>query len=258
MEIPQIGFGTYRLHKKTYDSVINAIKFGYRHIDTAPLYKNEEEVGLGLKNCGVDRKQIFVTTKISRKELETNKLVESIEESLKKLNTDYIDLLLLHEPIDYKKNWEILCDYFETRGRGIVRNIGVSNFNKIQMNEIADRHIPYCNQIEINPFLHRDDILEICREKNVKIVAHTPLAKGEKFNNEILTRVANSYNISPSQAMLKWNYEQGNIIIPRSSDPEHIKENIDIINQNQNQNQKIMNELNSIDSQYATHPKYLK
>jgi 2,5-diketo-D-gluconate reductase B len=254
MEIPPIGFGTYRLHKKTRDSVINAIKVGYRHIDTAPLYKNEAEVGTALSECGVDRKHIFVTTKISRKELETNKLVESIGDSLRKLNTDYIDLLLLHEPIDFEKNWQILCDYYETKGRGIVRNIGVSNFNKSQINAISGRHFPYCNQIELNPFLHRVDLVEICRQKNIKIVAHTPLAKGEKMDNEILSGVAKKYDISPAQAMLKWNYEQGNIVIPRSSNPEHIKDNFVFLNRHK---PKIFNELNGIDLQYATHPKYL-
>ena len=254
MDIPQIGFGTYRLHKKTHDSVVNAIKIGYRHIDTAPLYKNEAEVGTTLSECGVDRKHIFVTTKISRKELETNKLVESICDSLKKINTDYIDLLLLHEPIDFEKNWGILCDYYETKGRGVVRNIGVSNFNKTQINTISGRHIPYCNQIELNPFLHRDDLVESCRQKNIKIVAHSPLAKGEKMDNKILNDVAEKYDISPAQAMLKWNYEQGNIVIPRSSNPEHIKENFSFLNRHI---PKIFNELNSIDLQYSTHQKYL-
>lgn len=255
MEIPQIGFGTYRLHKKTTDSVSYALKSGYRHIDTAPLYKNEAEVGAALNRCGIERKQIFVTTKISRNELKTNSIEESIKNSFEKLNLDYIDLLLLHEPIDFENNWQLLCDYYETKGKGKIRNIGVSNFNEIQIEKICSKKAPYCNQIELNPFLHRDKIIEKCKEKNIRIVAHSPLAKGEKMDDKTLIKVSQKYSITPAQAMLNWNYEQGNIVIPRSSDNNHIEDNLDLNFQTQ---QSIFEELNNLDQQYSTHPKYLK
>ena len=114
-DLPQLGFGTYRLNDDTYESVKFALQNGYYHIDTAPLYKNEEKVGKAIKESGIDRKKIFVTTKISRKELQSNKIQESIENSFKKLGLDYIDLVLLHEPIDYEKNWILLEKYYSKK-----------------------------------------------------------------------------------------------------------------------------------------------
>lgn len=265
MDIPSIGLGTYRLNGDTYNSVCHALKIGYTHIDTAPLYKNELIVGKAIKESGVDRRKIFVTTKISRKELKSNDIKKSIENSLKVLQLDYIDLLLLHEPIDFINNWQLLSDYYNTNGRGIIKNIGVSNFNTDHLNILFNtpntsntpNTIPYCNQIEINPFLHRTPILELCNKNNIKIVAHSPLAKGEKLNNKTLTTIAQQYNCTPAQLMLMWNQLQNNIVIPRSKNIEHISQNMNQSLSNIFLEQDDYHRLNSLDCQYSTHPKYL-
>lgn len=266
MDIPLIGFGTYRLKDSTYNSVKHAIKTGYRHIDTAPLYKNEERVGDAIKDCGIERKNLFVTTKISRDNLKTNDIKKSITESLKKLKLDYIDLILLHEPIDYVKNWQMLYEFYRTEGSGIVKNIGVSNFNIGHLNKIISNENnsvssqslikPYCNQIEINPFLHRKEIVEFCNTNNINIVAHSPLAKGEKLNDKNLNMLSNRYNISTSNLMLEWNLKQNNIVIPRSSNNTHIEQNISNTNISKFSDEDI-ERLNNLDCQYSTHPKYL-
>ena len=265
MEIPEIGFGTYRLGDKTYDSVIYSIKnAGYRHIDTAPLYKNEETVGNAIRDCGIDRKQIFVTTKISRKQLETNSITESIENSLKIMGLDYLDLVLLHEPIDFIENWDILSEYYQTKAKNKIRYIGVSNFNEKQLeslNKISKTYsTPYCNQIELNPFIKRDSIVSYCDKNNIKIVAHSPLAKGEKLGDPSLNKISLDKSITPAQAMLCWNLYQNNTVIPRSKNPKHIEENIDTVNKYSYDgffNNSDINNMASLDCQYATHPKYL-
>ena len=268
MDIPNIGFGTYRLGKNTKDSVRHAINIGYRHIDTAPLYKNEAIVGNAINKSGINRQNLFITTKISRKELETNSIAESIENSLKNMGMDYLDLVLLHEPIDYIKNWVLLTDYYNTIGKNKVRFIGVSNFNEKQLKIIYNVNNgnngnngntkPYCNQIELNPFLLRNPIVEYCNRSNIKIVAHSPLTKGEKLEDSRLKTLANEYNITPAQLMLKWNLQQNNIVIPRSKNNSHIEENLKIIDIIDT---RILDEdmtfMESFDCRYTTHPKYL-
>ena len=254
MDIPSVGIGTYRLRDQTINSVIHSIKTGYRHVDTAPLYKTENYVGDAIKNSGVDRRNIFVTTKISRDHLKENKISDSIEESLKKLSLDYIDLVLLHEPIDCVKNWELLKNYYLMSGKNKVRYIGVSNFNINHMDSIINNHIPYCNQIELNPFLHRNNIVEYCNRYNIKIVAHSPLSKGEKLDNEQLITVSEKYNKTPAQIMLKWNIHNNNIVIPRSKNLTHIEENLSL---NFEIEQEDINTINTFDCKYSTHPKYL-
>jgi len=254
MEIPKIGFGTYRLKDDTTDSVLHALTIGYTHIDTAPLYKNEVQVGEAINKSGIDRKTLFLTTKISRKELKSNSIVDSIENSLRVMNQDYIDLVLLHEPIDFLQNWKLLCEYFNNQTQIKVRHIGVSNFNIEQLELITKIKFPYCNQIELNPFLQRTSLTEYCKKKNILVVAHSPLAKGEKLDNPILKSISKDINKTPSQIMLKWNYINNNIIIPRSKDQLHILENTSLDFELSKDN---LEKLDSLNCNYSTHPKYL-
>lgn len=254
MEIPQTGFGTYRLKDDTFNSVIYALKNGYSHIDTAPLYKNEEPVGKAIVNSGIERKKIFVTTKVSRNELKDNKIQESIENSFKTMNLDYIDLVLLHEPIDVKKNWDLLSTYYNTVGKNKIKFIGVSNFNPEHFKEISFNTKPYCNQIELNPFLLRNPVVEYCNQNEIKIVAHSPLAKGEKLNYKKLVDFSKKYNASPAQIMLQWNLQQNNGVIPRSKEFNHIQQNI---NCNFKLEEEDVKYLNTFDCKFSTHPKYL-
>ena len=254
MEIPNIGFGTYRLRDHTTDAVIHALHSGYTHIDTAPLYKNEDLVGSAINRSGVDRRKIFITTKISRKELKENRIQESIEHSLTTMGQDYLDLVLLHEHIDPVTNWELLCEYHSTIGKNKVRYIGVSNFRRNDLEKMTEKKPPYCNQIEMNPFLQRDDVVEYCTQNTIRVVAHSPLAKGEKLDNHSLNNIAETNNRTPAQIMLGWNTQQNHIVIPRSKNIQHIEENLGLgfeIPQND------MEQLNTLHCNYSTHPKYL-
>ena len=254
MEIPQIGFGTYRLRDHTTNSVIHALHSGYTHIDTAPLYKNEGIVGSAINSSGIERRKIFITTKISRKELKENLIQESIEHSLRTMNQDYIDLVLLHEPIDSIKNWELLGEYHSTIGKNKVRYIGVSNFRVNDLEKMTEIKYPYCNQIELNPFLQRDDVVEYCTQNNIRVVAHSPLAKGEKLGNQTLNHIAETNNRTPAQVMLRWNTQQNHIVIPRSKNLQHIEENLGLgfeIPHND------MEQMKTLQCNYSTHPKYL-
>jgi diketogulonate reductase-like aldo/keto reductase len=261
-DYPVFGFGTYRLCADTYEAVQNALKCGYVHIDTAPLYKNEESVGGAIYTSGIDRKKIYVTTKISRNELKKNNIVDSIQNSLRNLRLDYIDEIVLHEPIDIIHNWRSLCEYYHTKGKGIVKNIGVSNYNIDDINAIMgdtdNMYLtsPYVNQIEVNPFLTRGDLPKYCMDRGINIVAHSPLAKAEKLDNSILCEMGNKYGTTPAKIMLMWSKYKGYRIIPRSSKLHHIKENIQEIGKKMSHlDIHILDELNC---GYATHPQYIK
>ena len=254
MEIPKIGFGTYRLKDDTTNSLLRALTVGYTHIDTAPLYKNEAQVGEAINKSGIDRNTLFLTTKISRNELKNNSIADSIENSLRVMNQDYIDLVLLHEPIDFLQNWILLCEYFDNQTQIKVRHIGVSNFNIEQLELITKIKFPYCNQIELNPFLQRTSLTQYCKKKNILVVAHSPLAKGEKLDNPILKYISEDIKKTPAQIMLKWNYINNNIIIPRSKDQLHILENTSLDFELSKDN---LEKLDSLNCNYSTHPKYL-
>ena len=254
MEIPKIGVGTYRLKDDTTNSLLRALTVGYTHIDTAPLYKNEAQVGEAINKSGIDRNTLFLTTKISRNELKNNSIADSIENSLRVMNQDYIDLVLLHEPIDFLQNWILLCEYFDNQTQIKVRHIGVSNFNIEQLELITKIKFPYCNQIELNPFLQRTSLTQYCKKKNIIVVAHSPLAKGEKLDNPILKSISKDINKTPAQIMLKWNYINNNIIIPRSKDQLHILENTSLDFELSKDN---LEKLDSLNCNYSTHPKYL-
>jgi len=250
-----IGFGTYRLNEKTYDSTLQAINTGYNIIDTAPLYGNLVEVGRAIKDS--KRDDIFITTKISRDSLETLNVVGSIKDSMTKLNVNYIHEVLLHEPINYKENWKLLSDFYQTDGKNLIGSIGVSNFNQNHLQDIIDDKTtlnPTVNQIEINPFLTRKTLTEFCINNSIEIVAHSPLAKGELFHKPELKDIANIYNVSPAQIMLKWGIQKGYRVIPRSKDCNHIEENINL---DFTINDIHMIILDHLDCGYSTHPKYL-
>jgi diketogulonate reductase-like aldo/keto reductase len=213
--------------KKTYDSTLQAINTGYDIIDTAPLYGNLVEVG------------------------------RAIKDSMTKLNVNYIHEILLHEPVNYKENWKLLSEFYQIDGKNLIGSIGVSNFNQNHLQDILDDKTtlnPIVNQIEVNPFLTRKTLTELCIYNSIEIVAHSPLAKGELFYKPELKDIANVYNVSPAQSMLKWGIQKGCRVIPRSKDCKHIEENINL---DFTINDRYMTVLNHLDCGYSIHPKYL-
>lgn len=259
-EIPKLGFGTYRLKgDKAYFSTLEAIKAGYRHIDTASLYGNESEIGQALKQINLNREDLWITTKISTKDIKMGReaMYKSVVNSLTQLNTEYIDLLLLHGPTDnLLEAWKVMEEILEVL-QGKIRRIGVSNFDIHHLENILQncKVIPHCNQFEINPYLNRDKILEWCLSKKILPVAHTSLVKGEKFSDQKLENISQRRGISKAHLLLAWGLQNNMVVIPRSSKPEHISENFSSSKVSLSEDD--MEHLNQFHEGYSTHPQYI-
>lgn len=258
-QIPQLGFGTYRLKGEiAYDSTLTALKLGYRHIDTANLYKNEYQVGKAIKD-GSRREDIWITTKVQVKDINKGKdaIINSIKNSLEQLNTDYLDLVLFHGPTDdkIKENWLLFEEIYQNF-RGNIRYIGVSNYNIDHLEQLKDCNIlPYTNQIEVSPFLNRDELIKYCQDKGIIVTAHTSLIKGEKFNDIKLRELSDKTGISMANLLLSWAKQKKLIVLPRSGNKDHIKENMECINIQLSDD--IINIMNSFHDGTCTHPKYI-
>jgi diketogulonate reductase-like aldo/keto reductase len=251
----RIGFGTYRLtDDNTYSSVLSALHNNYRLLDTAQLYKNEILVGNAIIDSRIDRKEIYIVVKISRNALKKKNIKASFLQSLKKLQCEYADLVLLHEPINHIHNWRLLVELYNEH-RELIKNIGVSNFKDEHIQDIINetKVVPYANQLELNPFLTRIELVEQMKTRNIHIIAHSPLAKGEKLTDNKLIEIANELNMTPAQVMIQWGIQRGYCVIPRSSNEHHINENM-LLNNIDTHN---MDKLDKLNCEYATHRKYL-
>ena len=230
--MPKIGFGVYQISKEDCERcVLDALEVGYRHIDTAQSYFNEEEVGSAIKKSGIPRKDIFITTKIWIDNYGYENCKKSIENSLKKLQTDYIDLVLLHQPFsDYYGAWKALEEYYE---KGVIKAIGVSNFYPDRLVDICQfaRIKPMVNQIETNPFNAQKEAHKWLKKYNVAHEAWAPL--GEKrnglFENDTLIKIAKNHNKSVAQVILRWELQNDVIVIPKSTHKERMIENFNIL-----------------------------
>lgn len=228
IEMPMLGIGTFLLTPdQAEESVYNALKTGYRLIDTANAYVNERGVGRGIKKSGVSREEIFLETKLWPAFYEEE---DQVEKTLERLGTDYIDLLLLHQPAgNYRKAYKIMEKAVK---EGKVKSIGLSNFNEEQIQEILD----YCEikptvlQTEAHPYYPQTEIKKYLNKNNIKIQAWYPLGHGDKslINEPIFSKLAEKYRKSNVQIILRWHVQSGNIVIPGATNPEHIKANINI------------------------------
>lgn len=231
VEIPANGFGVYLISKEDCkDSVLTALKAGYRHIDTAQSYFNEEQVGEALKESKIDRKDIFITTKVWIDNYGEGKTYQSVIKSLKKLKTEYVDLLLLHQPIsDYYGAWRDLERLYK---EGKARAIGVSNFYPDRLVDIClfSEIKPMVDQVEINVFHQRADLKEWADKYDVVLEAWAPFAEGRNnmFQNETLLSIANKHSRSVTQVILRWLYQRGIVSLAKSVHENRIKENFDI------------------------------
>ena len=236
--IPLIGFGTYKLLKQdAVQAVSDAITNGYRLIDTAAIYKNEEAVGQGIKASGVDRKEICVTTKLWRDNLGYNQAKIAFQESLDKLQLDYIDMYLIHWPANAKNytNWQKAnADAWraleELKADGLIKSIGVSNFWEEHLEALLQTAniIPSINQIEFHPGYWQPELTDYCKDKNIVVQSWSPMARGKVFGNETLERIATTHNKSVSQICLRWIIQKDVVVIPKSTNLNRIKENIDL------------------------------
>ena len=225
--MPLVGFGTFMLGGETCkNAVAEAIKSGYRMIDTAEAYGNEKEVGEGIKQSGIDRKELFLVTKVNFKSYANAE--QTVLHSLENLQTDYIDLLLLHWPFaNYYAAWRVLEKLYD---EGKVRAIGVSNFEPDQLLDLIayNKIVPAVNQIETNLYCQRSVERTWMDKKQVSYMAYAPLGQGnrnEMFQEPLVLALAEKYQKTPAQILLRFLTQKGIIVIPRSTQPEHIKEN---------------------------------
>lgn len=230
-DIPAIGFGTWELRGSTCARIVEqALRLGYRHVDTAQVYENEREVGEGVRASGVKRADVFVTTKVWTTHFAPNDLLRSTKESLARLRMTEVDLLLLHWPNPQVPLEETLGALAQAQQMGLARHIGVSNFTVALIEEaVAKSAVPLvCNQVEYHPYLEQSKVLGACRDNGLALVAYSPVAKGRVRNAEALNRIGARYGKTAAQVSLRWLIQQNVVAIPRTSRLERLSENLDI------------------------------
>ena len=228
-KIPVIGLGTWQI--KDSSLIKNAIDIGYRHIDTAQMYRNERYVGKAIDNSEIFREKIFLTTKLSRTNLREEDVFRSFEKSLTKLKTDYVDLLLIHWPNSSVPLRETIEAMNKLQDENKARYIGVSNFSVdlLRKAKSISKYPLLCNQVEYHPFYNQDEILEFCMQNNMLFISYSPLAKGRVLRNNELKEIGKKYDKTSAQITLRWHIQQENVIaIPKAGNIRHLKENIDI------------------------------
>lgn len=231
VKIPIVGFGTYKLQNENNEAcniVKEAISLGYRSIDTASFYNNEEGVGKGIKESGVPREELFITTKVWIDDDRYEDTIKAFNKSLHKLGLDYIDLYLVHWPTEnIKETWRAIEDLYKEKK---VRAIGVCNCTVKQLEDIIgfSEINPMVNQVEIHPNRSEKDLLRVCKRHNIEVQAWSPIMRGQLASNSIIKNLAKKYNKSEAQIILRWHLQNNVIAIPKTNKPNRIKENINI------------------------------
>ncbi|MBY0382195.1 MAG: aldo/keto reductase [Xanthobacteraceae bacterium] len=228
--IPVLGLGTWELHDATARVVEQALRLGYRHIDTAQIYENERGVGDGLRASRVPRSEVFITTKVWTTHFAPNDLERSVKESLSRLRLNEVDLLLLHWPNPHVPLGETMGALAHAKAMGLARHIGVSNFT-VALIEQAVTKCPeplVCDQVEYHPYLDQTKVIDACGKHGLALVAYSPIAKGRIKNDKAIAEIGKRYGKSPAQICLRWLVQQGAVAIPRTSKIERLSENIDI------------------------------
>jgi diketogulonate reductase-like aldo/keto reductase len=226
--IPQIGLGVWESPRgeTTRFAVGEAIRAGYRHVDTARIYGNEVDVGAAVRDSGVAREEIFVTTKLWNDDQGYDQALRAFDTSLKRLGLDYVDLYLIHWPVPGKRldSWRALERVFADKR---ARAIGVSNFMASHLEELlaSAKVPPAANQIEISPFLQQREVRAFCKEKGIVVEAYSPLTRGKRLNDPTIVDVAHAVGRSPAQVMLRWAIQHDLVVLPKSVHAERIAEN---------------------------------
>jgi len=232
VEIPQLGFGVFQIEpSQTKDATLAALEVGYRHIDTAEMYGNEKEVGEAVRASGIDRGEIFVTSKLNNGFHAYDDALKAFDQTLADLRLDRIDLFLIHWPLpnvgDYVQTWKALERIY---AEGRARAIGVSNFQAHHLRRLHEETtvIPAVNQIEVHPYLTQDDLRAFDAEHEIATEAWSPIAQGGVLADPVITDLARTYGRSPAQVVLRWHIQLGNIVFPKSTTPSRVKENFEI------------------------------
>ena len=266
IEIPCVGLGTWLIDNDKVDKVVcDAVKIGYRHIDTAQAYENEEGVGKGITNCGIPREELFVTTKIRAEYKDYDSAKKSVLESLKKMGLDYLDLVIIHAPQPwvefretdnnyFKENvdvWRALEDLYD---EGLVKAIGVSNFHDYDLENILNncRIKPMINQVLSHVGQTPFDIIDYCKKNDIVVEAYSPIAHGEADRISEVLRIAEKYNKSFAQICLKYQLQLGCIVLPKASSLEHLENNFDLDFEISDEDMDTLNKVKPLDD-YGDH-----
>ena len=230
IEMPSIGFGTYKSgnNEDTARIVKYALEIGYRQIDTASFYGNEVGVGKGIKDSGIKREEIFLVTKLWNDDHGYENTIEAFNKSLDKLQVSYIDLYLIHWPNKLNAETWRAFEYLYKIGK--VKSIGVCNFKIGHLEELKSTAeiMPMVNQVEVHPLSSKSTMLDYCNKNNIQLVAWSPIMRGKIFSNELIIALAEKYKKTIAEVILRWHIQRGVIPIPKSSNEERIKENIDV------------------------------
>ena len=230
-EMPLLGLGVYKAtgENEVEQAICHAAKAGYRLIDTASAYANEDGVGRGIAQCGVPRKDLFITTKIWNNAQRLGDVEGAFKSSLERLQFDYVDLYLIHWPVPgcFLNTWKEMEKLLES---GRAQSIGVSNFDIRHLEELAKYSdiIPAVNQIEFHPYWYQKELLEYCKDRGIQVQAYAPLARGAYMDNDIMCVLATKYAKTPAQIGLRWSLQKGVAVIPKSTNPERIQDNSEI------------------------------
>ncbi len=228
VEMPVLGLGVYQSPpgRTTQDAVKFALKHGYRHIDTARIYNNEADVGKALRDSGIPRDQVFITTKLWNADQGYESTLRACDESLRRLDLRHLDLYLIHFPMPEVRNetWKAMTTLLK---QGKTRAVGVSNFTIRHLEELLDTTdvTPAVNQVEFNPFLYQKELLNYCRQNSIQLEAYSPLTRGEKLAHPKTKTLASKYSKTPAQVLIRWSLQNGNVVIPKSVKEERIREN---------------------------------
>ncbi len=231
VEMPILGLGTWQIHgtEETEEAILYALDVGYRLLDTADSYGNEENIGLALRKSRTPREEIFITTKLWNSDHGYDSAIAACEKSLKRLGLSYIDLYLIHWPVKdlRSETWRAMETLLNEEK---CRAIGVSNYMIWHLEELlgSSSTIPAVNQVEFNPYLYQKDLLEFCRYQNIQVEAYCPLAKGLKFGDPRLVSITGKYSKSPAQILIRWALQHGMVAIPKSSNKERIQDNTNV------------------------------
>ena len=232
--IPVLGYGVYQVPPEdTAAAVKTAIEIGYRHIDTAQMYGNERGVGQGVRDAGIDRGRVFITSKLNNGFHSSDDARRSFDDTLRELGTDYVDLFLIHWPLPTRYNGDFVSTWTTLEGfkaDGRARSIGVSNFAIHHLQELARETatVPAVNQIEVHPYFTNDIVRAYGTEHGIATQAWSPIARGAVLGDPVVIRIAKAAGVHPAQVVLRWHIERGDIVFPKSVHPQRMKENFEI------------------------------